>query len=83
MKTLYVYTRNGCGGCVAVKNFLKGLEIPFVELNVTFNRVANEKLKRDGHKFVPQIYANDILFMPGGWNTIKTMRRHEILEKLK
>lgn len=83
MKTLYVYSRNGCGGCVAVKNFLKELEIPFVELNVDFNRVANEKLKRDGHRFVPQIYADDKLFMPGGWNTIRTMRRHEIMERLK
>jgi glutaredoxin len=83
MKTLYVYTKKGCGGCVAVKNFLTELKIPFVELDINFNRSAAEKLNRDGHKVVPQIYADDKLFMPGGWNTIKTMRRHEILERLK
>lgn len=83
MKTLYVYTRAGCGGCVAVKTFLSELEIPFVELNVDRNPAAAKKLQRDGHRFVPQIYADDKLFMPGGWNTIRTMRRHEILERLQ
>lgn len=83
MKTLYVYTRAGCAGCIHVKNFLNRLEIPFVELNVDRNRAALEKLYRDGHQFVPQIYADDKLLMPGGWKTIKTMRRDEILDKLK
>ena len=83
MKTLYVYTKKGCGGCIAVKNFLNELEIPFVELDIGHNQLANEKIQKDGHRFVPQIYADDKLFMPGGWNTIKTMRRHEILARLQ
>jgi glutaredoxin len=83
MKTLYVYSRSGCGSCVHVKAFLNNLQIPFVELNVDQNRQAWEKLYRDGHKFVPQIYADDQLLMPGGWKTVKTMRREEILERLK
>ena len=83
MKTLYVYTRNGCGGCNQVKSFLSDLQIPFVELNVDQNRLALEKLHRDGHQFVPQIYADDQLLMPGGWKTVKTMRRNEILDRLK
>jgi glutaredoxin len=83
MKTLYVYSRSGCGACVQVKTFLTGLGIPFVELNVDQNRAALEKLYRDGHQFVPQIYADDKLLMPGGWKTVKTMRRDEILNRLK
>jgi glutaredoxin 3 len=83
MKTLYVYTRNGCGGCNQVKDFLKKLDIVFVELNVDQDQLALEKLYRDGHRFVPQIYADNKLLIAGGWKTVKTMRRDEILDRLK
>jgi glutaredoxin len=83
MKTLYVYTKPGCGGCTLVKNFLKELDIPFIELDVVRNTQALSKLQHDGHQYLPQIYADEKLFMPGGWSTIKTMRRHEILDRLK
>ena len=83
MKTLYVYTKFGCGGCVEIKQFLTDLQIPFVELNVETNSQALEKIHRDGHRRLPQVYADNEIFMPGGWDTIQTMRRHEILERLE
>lgn len=83
MKTLYVYTKYGCGGCTELKRFLTNLKIPFVELNVQDNPRALEKIHKDGHRYLPQVYANDELFIPGGWDTIQTMRQHEILERLQ
>ena len=83
MRTLYLYSKNGCGACNEAKKFLKNLEIPFVEIDVERNRTALDKLYRDGHKYVPQFYADDQLFMRGGWNTVRTMRKHEILNRLK
>ncbi len=83
MKTLYVYTRSGCGGCTQIKDYLNQLNIDFTEINVDYNPLALEKIQRDGHRFLPQVYADNKLFIPGGYKTIRTMRRNEILDRLK
>ena len=83
MRTLYLYSKSGCGACYEAKQFLNNLGIPFVEIDVEQNRQALQKLYRDGHQYVPQFYADDRLFMRGGWKTVKTMRKHEILDRLK
>jgi len=83
MKTLFLYSKNGCGACIEAKKFLTNLEIPFKEIDVERNKTALNKLHADGHKYVPQFYADDYLFMRGGWNTVRTMRKHEILDRLK
>ena len=82
MKTLYVYTKYGCNGCTEIKQFLTDLQIPFVQLNVEKDQHALAKIHKDGHRYLPQVYADNDVFMPGGWNTMRTMRRHEILERL-
>lgn len=83
MKTLFVYTRNECGNCVEAKVFLNELEIPYTEINVDNDYDGLEFLHRNGDKYLPQFYTDDRKFMPGGWNTVRTMRQHEILERLK
>lgn len=83
MKTLYVYTKHGCNGCTELKQFLMELQIPFVERNVQEDPQALAKIHQDGHRFLPQVYVDNELFMHGGWNTVRTMRSHEILERLQ
>lgn len=83
MKTLYVYTKHGCSGCIEIKKFLLDLQIPFVELNVQEDPQALAKIHKDGHRYLPQVYADSELFMPGGWDTVRTMRDYEILERLQ
>lgn len=83
MKTLYVYTKKTCSGCNALKKFLDELYIPYVERDIDVDAAAYKKLRDDRHQTVPQVYADDQLFVRGGWNSIKTMRRDEIIDRLK
>ena len=83
MRTLYLYSKSGCGACHDAKQFLTKLEIPFIEINVEQDKAALTKLYKDGHQYVPQFYADGQLLMRGGWKTVKTMRKHEILDRLK
>lgn len=83
MKTLFVYTRNGCGDCADAKNFLNELGIPYVEINVEHDLEGLEFLHGQGDRYLPQFYTDDRKFMPGGWRTVRTMKQHEILAKLK
>jgi glutaredoxin len=83
MKTLYVYTRPACSGCAAVKKFLDEMSIPYVEVDVDTNSAARHRLTAVGHRSVPQLYADDALLVRGGWNSVKSMRRDEILDRLK
>lgn len=83
MKELVVYSKPSCKYCVQAKQFFKDLDIPFREVDLTKQPHLGEWLVSNGYKFLPAILVNDSQFMPGGWNTIRTMRRHEILERLK
>ena len=83
MKTLYVYTRPGCGSCIEAKNFLNQLKIPYTEININVDAVGLQFLQNQGDRYLPQFYVEGKKFMPGSWNTIRTMRQHEILDRLK
>ena len=83
MKTLLVYTKQGCSGCIEAKNFLNELDIPYTEVDVELNQNSADFLIQQGDKFLPQFYANGRRFVPGGWKSLKTMRQHEILDRLK
>lgn len=83
MKTLIVYTKPGCGYCSNAKDYLKGLGIAFDEVDVTKDNAARERILAAGHKTLPVIYAGDKVLVPGGFNSLKTMRKEEILERLQ
>lgn len=83
MKTLNVYTRQGCGSCIEAKKFLQELNIPYVEINIDADAVGLHFLQSQGDRYLPQFYVENKKFMPGGWNTVQTMRQHEILDRLK
>jgi len=84
MKTLQVYTRDGCGACVEAKIFLQQLNIPYEEINVDINDDGLYFLQSRGDRYLPQFYTNENKrFVPGGWNSVRTMREQEILDRLK
>jgi glutaredoxin len=83
MRTLLVYTKQGCNGCLEAKNFLDDLNIPYTEVDVEFNQHSADFLIQQGDKFLPQFYSNGKKFIPGGWKSLKTMRQSEILDRLK
>jgi glutaredoxin len=84
MKTLHVYTKHGCGSCFEAKKFLQQLAIPFEEINIDNDTVGLHFLQSQGERYLPQFYTSEgKKFMPGGWNTVRTMRHHEILDRLK
>ncbi len=63
---LTVYSKNACGYCVQVKNWLKNKNIEFVEINIEEDADAREFIISEGHRTMPQIYHNGKLFVQGG-----------------
>jgi glutaredoxin len=82
MKVLTVYTKPGCQYCAAAKTYLNENGIEYVEIDITLNEDKIEWLREKGHKALPVIYVGDEPLVNGGWNTLKTMRKHEIMERL-
>ena len=83
MKLLNIYTRSNCTACMEAKIFLHNYEIPFNEINVDVDQSGLDFLYKNNDKYLPQFYVEDKKFMPGGWNTVRTMRKHEIFNMLK
>lgn len=82
MKTLTVYTKPGCQYCTAAKTYLNEHNIDYVEIDITVHEDKLEWLRAQGHKSLPVIYAGNEPLVNGGWTTLKTMHRHEIMERL-
>ena len=82
MKILTVYTKPGCQYCTAAKTYLNENNIDYVEIDITVNEDKADWLRSQGHRTLPVIYAGDEPLVNGGWNTLKTMRRNEIIERL-
>lgn len=82
MKTLTIYTKPGCQYCAAAKQYLNEQGINYEEIDITLNEDKADWLRNEGFKTLPVIYAGDQPLVNGGWNTLKTMRKHEIMERL-
>ena len=82
MKTLTIYTKPGCQYCAAAKQYLTDNQIDFVEIDITLQEDKADWLRGQGHKSLPVIYAGNEPLINGGWTTLKTMRKHEIMERL-
>ncbi len=56
---IVVYTTPTCPHCTTVKNYLKGLKIPFRDINVAQDqKMAEQMVKKSGQQGVPQIEIN-------------------------
>jgi len=82
MKTLTIYTRPGCQYCTAAKQYLDQNGINYVEVDITLNEDKADWLRTQGFKTLPVIYACNEPLINGGWNGLKNMRKHEIVERL-
>ena len=82
MKTLIVYTKPGCSYCANAKEYLKMIDIPFTEIDISKDDAARNKILLAGHKTLPVIYAGEQVLAQGGFTVLKTMRKEDILERL-
>ena len=83
MKTLTVYTKSGCGYCTQAKDHLKKLGIDYAEVDVMQDSTARDMLIAKGHKTLPVLFVGDDLLVHGGYNSLKTMKKEDILKRLK
>lgn len=58
MANIKVYTKNGCGYCTMAKNWLKGKNLQFEEVNIEENPEARNFVINEGHRTMPQIYID-------------------------
>ncbi|XP_078683565.1 uncharacterized protein LOC144917416 [Branchiostoma floridae x Branchiostoma belcheri] len=73
-----VYTVLGCPSCVAAKNTLARLGVPYVEVNLD-DYDSQEKqtlVNRTGKRSMPQIFFNDIFV--GGYDDLATLTKDEL-----
>lgn len=82
MKQLTIYTKSGCQYCAAAKAYLTENAIEFTEVDIVANPEKAEWLREQGFKTLPVIFAGEEPLINGGWNVLKTMRKHEIIERL-
>jgi glutaredoxin-like protein NrdH len=82
MKTLYIYTKNGCPECDSAKKYIKNLGIDYTEINASREPWARDWLISEGHKEFPIFYADEDIFMRGSWRIVGTMTKDEILDRL-
>lgn len=83
MKKLILYTKPNCIYCANAKDYLNLLNIDYEEIDVMTDSAIRDKLVAAGHKTLPVIYADDKILVHGGYNALKTMRKEDILERLK
>lgn len=81
-KTLKIYTKPGCQYCAAAKAYLKENDIAFEEIDITTNEAHADFLRSKGFRTLPVLFAGNEPLVNGGWNVLKTMRKHEIMERL-
>lgn len=56
MRSVKLYTRKWCGWCVDAKEYLKKHGIPYEEVDVGRDAVADEEMRRlSGQRYVPTI----------------------------
>lgn len=81
MKQLTIVTNKNCHNCNLLKEFLIFYQIPYENVDAS-TVVGNSLLKTYKLSVVPQIFVDNKLFVPGGYRTIKTMRKQEILDRI-
>nr|CAD1836203.1 unnamed protein product [Ananas comosus var. bracteatus] len=74
------FSRSGCRDCGAVRSFLRGRGLPYVEINVdVFPERERELIERSGARHVPQIFLNEKLL--GGLVALNSLRNSGEFER--
>jgi glutaredoxin len=79
---LTVYSKNHCPFCEQAKALLKKHEVVFEEIKIDESPEAKEFVMTEGHRTVPQIYADGKIFVEGGWQGLSKLSADEIRTRL-
>ncbi len=82
MSKTTIYTAIACGYCMRAKQLLKGKQVPFEEVDVSFDAKGRQEMmeKAGGRMTVPQIFIGDRHV--GGWNELYDLERSGRLDPL-
>lgn len=83
MNQLQLFTLKNCEGCENLKQYLSSIGIEYVTVDIGVNQWAAQLMKENQLKTVPQIFFQDQIFVRGGFRSIKTMRKDEIINRMK
>jgi len=78
---LTVYSKNNCPFCVQAKNLLQLKGIEYEEIKIDEVPEAREFVLAEGHRTVPQIYKDGVLFVQGGYQGLSRLTESELKEK--
>jgi glutaredoxin len=79
---LTLYSKNNCSFCSQAKNLLTQKNISFEEIKIDENLKARQFILEQGHRTVPQIYKDGMLFVEGGFQGLTKLTEDQIKEKL-
>lgn len=82
MNKLKLITLFDCESCKIIKDLLNEKQIEFDEVNFYKDFDAQVTMFEKGIKDVPQLFVKNKLIIRGGYNTIKTMTRDEIIDRI-
>jgi glutaredoxin 3 len=82
MPRTVIYTTIACGYCVRAKRFLKEKQVPFKEVDVSYDAEGRHAMmeKAGGRMTVPQIFVGDTHI--GGWEELYDLERSGKLDPL-
>lgn len=75
---LTVYSKNNCPFCTQAKNLLTLQGVEFEEIKIDETPEAREFVLSEGHRTVPQIYKDGVLFVQGGYQGLSKLTEEEI-----
>ena len=78
---LTVYSKNNCPFCVQAKNLLQLKGIEYEEIKIDEVTEAREFVLAEGHRTVPQIYKDGVLFVQGGYQGLSRLTESELKER--
>ena len=79
---LTVYSKPHCVFCTKAKTYLVLGSIPFNTIDIMENDDAREMLIAEGHSTMPQIYIDNVLFVPGGYHGLISLTYDDINSKI-
>jgi GrxC family glutaredoxin len=81
MVKVVMYKKNYCPYCTWARNLLIKKNIPFEEIDITYDyELQNYVIEKSGKMTVPQIFINDIPI--GGYDDISELDKTGELDKL-
>jgi glutaredoxin len=63
---LTIYSKENCPQCQQAKKILQEQGVPYQEIRVDIDLEARQFLLDSGHRSVPQIYKDGVIFVDGG-----------------